>query len=206
MLVLWGRMTSINVQKAVFALGETGVPYERREAGGAFGVVGTPEYRALNPNGLVPTLEDDGLVLWESNAIVRYLSAQYGDGRLWPADARARAHADRWADWQQTTLGPAMGPAFMNLVRTAPEARDMAAVEASREKTETVLAVLDARLATAPWLGGEAFGYADVILAPSVHRWLNMPVARRPHAALERWYAAIRARPASSAALPLPVA
>lgn len=206
MLKLWGRMTSVNVQKVVFALGECGVPYKRAEAGGAFGVVDTPEYQAMNPNRLVPVLVDDDLVLWESNAIVRYLAARYAPARLWPEDPGARALADRWMDWQQTVLNPALGPAFHGLVRTAPEKRDAAAIEASRAKTEKALEILDAHLAGREWLAGEGFGMAECVVGASVHRWLNMPIAREPRANVERWYATVFARRAAKEALPLPIA
>jgi glutathione S-transferase len=108
MLRIWGRLSSINVQKVVWCADELGLPYERTEAGGSFGVVGTPEYLAMNPNGLVPVIDDGGFVLWESNAIVRYLAARHGDGWLWPTDLQLRAEADRWMDWQNFTFWPAM--------------------------------------------------------------------------------------------------
>ncbi|PSC02993.1 glutathione S-transferase [Alsobacter soli] len=205
MLVIWGRITSVNVQKVVYAADVLGLDYERREAGGAFGVVGTPEYRAMNPNGLVPTLEDDGLVLWESNAIVRYLAAKHGAGSLWPVDPGARALADRWMDWQQTVLNKAMGPVFHGLVRTAPDKRDAAAVEASRAATEEALAMLDEHLGRNEWLGGGQFTMAECVVGPQVHRWLNMPVRReaRPH--VERWYRELAEGTASQQAFPLPI-
>ncbi|MBK9081900.1 MAG: glutathione S-transferase family protein [Rhizobiales bacterium] len=204
MITLWGRLNSVNVQKVVFCLEEIGAPYERVEAGLQFGVVDTPAYRAMNPNGLVPTLRDGDLVLWESNAILRYLCAVHGQGRFWP-DAAARALGDRWMDWQQTAFAPAMFRAFHDLVRKPPEQRDAAAIEDSRKATEKRLAVLDAALAKTPWLGGETFGAAEFAVAPHVHRWLNMPVARLSHSALEKWYERVMTRPAAQRALTLPV-
>jgi glutathione S-transferase len=206
MITLWGRITSVNVQKAVFALGELGLAYERKEAGGAFGIVETPEYRSMNPNGLVPVLQDDGLVMWESNAIVRYVAARYGQGSLWAEEPRERALADQWLDWQQTMLNPSLGPAFHGLVRTPPEKRDMAAIDASRAKTEAALAILDAHLAGRDWLAGEGFSMAECVVGASVHRWLNMPVQRETRPNVERWYGSWRSRPAALAALPLPIA
>jgi glutathione S-transferase len=120
-LKIWGRLSSVNVQKAMFCVQELRLPHERIDAGLAFGIVNTPEFRARNPNGLVPVIEDDGFVLWESNAIVRYLAAKHAAGSLSPNDLRQRADADRWMDWQTTTLQPAMGPAFIHLVRLPPE-------------------------------------------------------------------------------------
>ena len=123
MLKIWGRNNSVNVQKVLWCCEELAVEYERIDAGGAFGIVNTPEYRRLNPNGLVPTIDDDGFVLWESHAIVRYLAAKHGAG-FWPEDRRMRAEADQWMDWSQTTFWPAIRPLFMGLIRTAPEQRD----------------------------------------------------------------------------------
>lgn len=204
MVTLWGRLNSINVRKVVWCLEEIGAPYERIEAGLQFGVVGTPEYRAMNPNALVPTLRDGDLVVWESNAILRYLCARHG-GAFWPDDPARRARGDRWMDWQQTTFNKAMGPAFHGLVRTAPDKRDLAAIEASRAATEKQLALLDAALAQTPWLDGVACGMAEFALAPSVHRWLNMPVARETHPHVEGWCAEILRRPAARRALTLPI-
>ncbi len=103
MIRIWGRLNSVNVQKVVFAAREAGVAFERIEAGGPFGIVKTPEYQAKNPNGLIPLLEDGDFVLWESNAIVRYLCAKYAHATLYPEPLAARADADRWMDWQATT-------------------------------------------------------------------------------------------------------
>ena len=135
MLVIWGRNNSVNVQKVLWCCEEMAVGYERIDAGGAFGVVNTPPYRSLNPNGLVPTIDDDGFVLWESHAIVRYLAAKHAAGSLWPQDLKTRAEADRWMDWKHTTFWPAIRTLFMGLIRTAPEKRDLRAIEESRLKT-----------------------------------------------------------------------
>ena len=124
MLKIWGRNNSVNVQKVLWCCEEMGLQYERIDAGGSFGVVNTPQYRELNPNGLVPTIEDDGFVLWESNAIVRYLAAKHSAGKLWPEDLKIRAEADKWMDWQNTTFWPTFRPLFWNLVRTPVDQRD----------------------------------------------------------------------------------
>ena len=194
MLKIWGRLTSVNVQKVIWCADELGLAYERIEAGGKYGVVNTPEYRAMNPNGLVPAIDDDGFVLWESNAIVRYLAAHYGEGSLWPTDTHVRADADRWMDWQAVSLNPAIGPAFMQLIRTAPEKRDLAVVEAARVDVEKKLGVLDAQLATHEYLAGSTFTPGDIALGCSVDRWFKLPLAREAHAHVERWYAALRIR------------
>src|SRR5437868_8574364 len=133
MIKIWGRNTSVNVQKVMWAIGELGLQHERIDVGGSFGKNNEPDYLAKNPNALVPTLEeDDGFVLWESNAIVRYLAAKYGAGKLQPADLHERARANSWMDWQLTVAAPALTPVFWGLIRTPPENRDPAAIEAGQ--------------------------------------------------------------------------
>lgn len=205
MITLWGRLNSINVQKVFWALEELGVPYERREAGLHHGVVNTPEYRRMNPNGLVPVLEDDGFVLWESNAIVRYLAARHDPGGLWPQDLRVRADADRWMDWQTTAFGPAMGPAFHGLIRTPPEKRDQNAIAQALAKAETLAAILDAHLAERPYVAGERFTMGDIAAGAAAHRWLNLPAERTPRPHLEAWHGRLRERPAGAKALTVPL-
>lgn len=204
-LRIWGRISSVNVQKVVWTADEVGLEYERKDAGGAFGVVATPEYRRMNPNGLVPVIEDDGFVLWESNAIVRYLAAKHAPGTLWPDDLRRRADADRWMDWQATTFTPAMRDAFWQLVRTPAEKRDVAAIDASRITSEKAAAVLDAQLAGRAFVAGDSFSPADIVLGCAAHRWLNLPLAREPRPEMERWYASLKARPGAAQVLSTPV-
>src|SRR4029453_3083636 len=108
--------------------------------------VNTPQYRKLNPNAMIPTIVDDGFVLWESNAIVRYLSEKHATGTLWPEDRRVRAEADKWMDWQQTTFWPALRPLFMGLIRTPAEKRDPSALEEARLATAQTLTIVDTPL------------------------------------------------------------
>ena len=204
-LRIWGRISSVNVQKVVWAADELGLACERTEAGGAFGVVATPEYRRMNPNGLVPVIEDDGFVLWESNAIVRYLAAKHAPGTLWPGDLRRRADADRWMDWQATTFTPAMRDAFWQLVRTPADKRDAAALEASRAASEKAAALLDAHMAGRAFVAGESFTAADIVLGCAAHRWLHLPLAREPRPEMERWYASLGVRPGAAQVLSTPV-
>ena len=205
MLTIHGRINSINVQKAVLACEELRLPYRRHDAGGVFGIVNTPEYRAMNPNGLVPVLIDGDAVLWESNAIVRYLGAEYGAGTLWPLDPKARALSDRWMDWAAFTLYPAYAPAFMGLIRTPPEKRDGAAIAASIEKTHPVVAILDRELEGKAFLAGDRPTIGDIGLLPSVFRWLNMPVERKPAPNVERWAERLAERTGYENALKLPI-
>ncbi|MBC7974648.1 MAG: glutathione S-transferase, partial [Myxococcales bacterium] len=131
MLKIWGRMSSLNVRKVVVAAQEIGLPFERVDAGAAFGIVRTPDYLAKNPNALVPVIEDDQVQLWESNVIVRYLCARHSADTvypLYPLALPARFDAERWMDWQQTTLNPAGRDAFVQWIRTPAERRDAAAI------------------------------------------------------------------------------
>lgn len=197
MLKIWGRLSSINVQKVVWCADELGLAYERIDAGRQFGVNDTPEYLAMNPNGLVPVIDDDGFILYESNAIVRYLAAREDARSLWPLGLQARADIDRWMEWQSTVFTPATWAAFWQLVRTPMDKRDAAAVEASRVKSEKCAGILDRHLAARRFLAGDAFTAADIVVGCATHRWLNLPIEReaRPH--LERYYAALKAMPSS---------
>jgi len=195
MLKIWGRVSSVNVQKVVWCCDELGLAYERIDCGGKFGINDTPAYLAMNPNGLVPVIDEDGFILYESNAIVRYLAAR--DPRLFPQEPRRRADVDRWMEWQSTGFTPAQTQAFWMLIRTPEPQRDMAAVEASRVKSEKHAAVLDQHLAGRRYLTGDTFTAADIVVGCAAHRWLNLPLARQPRPHLERWYGELKARPAS---------
>ena len=197
MLLIWGRLTSINVKKAVWAAQETGIPFERRDAGGTFGIVGTPEFKKLNPNSLIPVIEDGGFVLYESNTIVRYLFAKHAPGTLYPEELTERFDAERWMDWQQTTLNRASRDVFWQLIRTKPDERDHAAMERSRTATDALFGLLDAHLAGREFIGGARFGMADIPLGVEAHRWYGLPIERTPRPNVERWFAALKDRPAA---------
>lgn len=187
MLKIWGRTNSVNVKKALWCAEELGLKYERVDAGLQFGIVNSPEYRKLNPNGLVPTIEDHGYVLWESHAIVRYLAAKHGAGRLWPLDLKQRADADRWMDWA-FTFQAAFRPVFWGLIRTPPEKRDASAIEEGRRKAAELLAILDAALAGRKYVAGDAFTMGDIPIGCHVHLWMRLPIERPPHPRLEAWF------------------
>ena len=200
MLRLWGRLSSINVRKVVWAAQELGITLQRTDAGGQYGIVREAHYLGLNPNGLVPLIEDGdtGVTLWESNAIVRYVLARYAPGPLYPSDLRERFDAERWMDWQQTTLNRAGGAAFVQWIRTPPERRDMAAIAASVAATEPLLAQLDTHLAQHAHMAGESFTMADIPIACEIHRWWGLPQPRPPYPHIEAWYARMRERPAAT--------
>lgn len=163
MITLWGRNNSTNVKKVLWTLEELELPYDQILAGGKFGVNQDADYLAMNPNGLVPLLKDDEteLLLWESNAIVRYLAAQYGQNRLWVDNPARRAEGEKWMDWANQTLSPAHRVILMGLVRTPPEKRDQAAIEAGIEKCDGLFALLDDALAASR-------GSPEITLAPAI--------------------------------------
>ena len=198
MIKIWGRNTSSNVQKAMWAVGELGLAHERIDIGGAYGKNKEPKYLAMNPNGLVPTLEEeDGFLLWESNSIVRYLAAKHDkSGVLEPKDPKQRALANQWMDWQLSVLGPAITPVFWGLIRTPPEKRDMAAIKTQEEKTIAAMKIMDARLAKTQFLAGDTFSYGDIPVGIMCYRYVQLVPGRPATPHLDRWYAAISSRKA----------
>ena len=198
MMKIWGRNTSSNVQKVMWAIDELGIDVERIDVGGAFGKVKEAPYLAMNPNGLVPTLEeDDGFLLWESNSIVRYLGAKFDkSGVLEPKDAHARAVASQWMDWQLSVCGPGIIPVFWQLIRTPPEKRDMAAVKSFTEKSIENFAMLDAQLGKTQFVAGDAFSYGDIPVGVMCYRFVQLVPERPKTPNLDRWYAAISGRKA----------
>ena len=195
---LWGRKNSSNVMKVLWLMEELQLAYERIDIGGPFGRTHDADYVAMNPNSVVPTLEEeDGFVLWESNTILRYIASSHAEGTaVWPDDLQARANIDRWMDWQQTTLGPPSTTLFQGLIRTAPEARDATAIEAATARLSQVYALADAQLARHDYLAGANFTLADIPVGVHVHRWFAMPVMRPELPHLRNWYDRLLQRPA----------
>ncbi|MBD3774119.1 MAG: glutathione S-transferase [Rhodobacteraceae bacterium] len=192
MLTIWGRINSHNVKKIVWLAEEIGIEHRRVDMGGSFGF--TDAYLAANPNRLVPTIEDDGFVLWESNTILRYLADRHAP-HLRAEDAQARAAGEKWMDWQ-FDYADAQRDAFLGLVRTPPEQRDEAAIHRSARRTGEMMAIMDAELAQRPWLAGDSFGIADIPMAVYANSWFKFDIERpaRPH--VERWFARLLERPA----------
>lgn len=196
MLTIWGRLNSHNVKKVAWLAQEICLPHRRIDMGGPFGF--TPEYLAMNPNRMIPSISveggpDDGLMLWESNAILRYLAASHAP-HLWPADPAVRALADRWMDWQ-FHFADAQRDSFLGYVRHAPQARNLEAIAASAKAAEAMMAILDTELARQPWLTGAGFGIADVAMGVFAHTYFSLPVERPALPALADWYQRLRQRP-----------
>jgi glutathione S-transferase len=205
MLKIWGRINSINVQKVLWCCGELNLQFDRVDAGMQFGVNNTPEYKAKNPNGLVPMIDDNGFLLWESQAIVRYLARKHGLGSLCPTDERVCADADRWMDWNATTVWPNLRPVFWNLVRTPPEKRDMALVATSLKGLTASMAILNAHLADRHYVTGAGFTMGDIPVGVSVQRWFRMDIEREDLPHLAAYYKRLQARPAYAKHADLPL-
>jgi glutathione S-transferase len=195
-ITLYGRKTSSNVQKTVWALEELRLPYAQIELGFNFGGLDTPDYLAMNPNGLVPTLKHGELVLWESHAIIRYLAASFGAGNLWPEAPKARAIADQWTDWTATRFGPAWTEVFWAVERTKPEARNKAGIARAVAAANACFRILDAALAKTPYLAGDHLTYADVAAGVSLYRWYAMDIAREATPNVDAWHERLKGRPA----------
>lgn len=197
MLKIWGRKNSSNVRKALWAAEELGLAYEAIDAGGAFGVVDTPEYRAMNPNGRVPVIEDEGLVLWESNAIVRYLLARHASDSAWyPADTRTRATADKWMDWTSSSFAGPFRTVFWGVLRTPAEKQDWTAINAAIKECDELLNMADHALISQPYLSGNEIGMGDIPLGSFIYAWFEMPIERAPQPHLQAWYERLKQRPA----------
>ncbi|WP_426111401.1 glutathione S-transferase family protein [Pseudomonas sp. DSP3-2-2] len=202
MLKIWGRKNSTNVRKALWIAEELGLQYETVDAGGAFGLVDGEEYRAKNPNGRVPMIEDGDFVLWESNAIVRYLAAQYApDSALYPADPQARAAADKWMDWTTSTLAEPFRHVFWGVLRTPAEQQDWVQINGAIKTVQALLIVADEALATQPYLSGDEFGMGDIPLGSFIYAWFEMPIERPAMHHLQAWYERLKARPAYQSAV-----
>lgn len=206
MLKLWGRNNSVNVQKAIWCLEELKLPYERIDAGMQYGVVNEPHFRRMNPNGLVPVIEDAGAVIWESNAIVRYLGAKYGKGTLWAEDPAARAESDKWMDWCATVYWPPMREIFWGLIRTPPEKRNPELIEASRRKSAENLNILDAALEGRDYIAGSQLTIGDVPLGCISWRWFGIEGLERPSRPnVEDWFKRLSRREAFRKSVLLPL-
>lgn len=197
MLRIWGRTNSSNVMKVLWLCDELAIPFERIDAGGAFGRTKEPEYLAKNPNALVPTIEeDDGFTLWESNAILRYLARTRAPGNpIYPADARTAADCDRWMDWQLAAVNRPMTTIFFTHIRIPEPDRDYAAAAKARDEAEALWRMLDARLTGRDFICGPNLTLCDIALGIYAHRWFELPIERADLKALRGWYERLRARP-----------
>jgi glutathione S-transferase len=194
MIKIWGRTDSSNVQKVLWCCGELGIEFERLDWGGKFGGNKDKDYLALNPNGLVPTMKDGDFILWESNSIMRYLNAQYGNGRLLPSSPQGMANANRWMDWQLSTLNPAIVPLFWNLIRTPADKRDPKTIQNALEKTTAAWQIVENQLLQGPFVAGDQLSLGDIPVGVWAYRWFNLPIERPKLPNLENWYERLKRR------------
>lgn len=198
MLKILGRKSSSNVQAVLWCMEELGLTYDQADAGFKYGVVNTPEYRSLNPNGTVPTLIDgDNLPVWETGAILRYLASAYGNENFWPSDPAKRAQVDKWAEWSKINMaGKFMAPVFWKVVRTAPSKRDPAAIKQGLENLDPFLTVGDNQLSLHPFIAGENFTLADIQMGHCLYRYFDIDISRKPYPNLKRYYEELMKRSA----------
>lgn len=196
MIRLWGRDTSVNVQKVLWTLDEVGQAYERIDAGGAFGGLDTPEFVQMNPNRKIPVLKDGDFVLWESSAIVRYLAEAYGAGSLAPADVKGRAIANQWCGWCESMIyQDFIGKTFQPLVRVTAAERDNESVAAAAQRVGSALQVLDGAMGAKPFVTGNTLTYADIEIGAIMHRYFTVPIERPSLPNLTGWYRRLAERP-----------
>ncbi|MEN3931228.1 glutathione S-transferase family protein [Microvirga sp. W0021] len=205
MLKIWGRKNSSNVKKVLWCAEELNIPYQQVDAGGSFGKLNDPEYRALNPNGLVPTIQDGDFVLWESNSILRYLASQYGNASLYPADNRKRAKVEQWMDWTAGSFAIPFRDLIFNLIRRTEDERDHAALEAGKERCKELFTLADKALSQTPYLAGETFSLADIAFGPFAYVWLELPIERPALPYLTAWYERMKQRPAFNQIVRIPI-
>jgi glutathione S-transferase len=197
MLKVWGRRSSFNVQKVLWLVGELGLPHEHIPAGGDHGRLDDPDFLTLNPHGRIPVIDDDGVLVWESHAILRYLAARYGGPAWWPETPADRVQADGWMDWTQTALQrDFLTGVFWGWHRTPEAQRDMPAVETALAACARHFRLLDGVLADRPFLGGDALGLADIPTGTHLYRYYELEIDRPRMSRLEAWYARLRERPA----------
>lgn len=201
MLRVLGRITSINVRKVLWAADEMGVAYESEDWGKPIRDPDVPEFLALNPNAQVSVIVDDGFVLWESHAILRYLAARVGND-LWPADERERALVDQWMSWQASELNPAWSYAAAAKLRNDPPNPDATRIEASIAAWTRKMRILEGHLETGGgFVANGRFSLGDIVLGLSTHRWLSVAFDKPVLPAVEAHYKAMQSRPAAAAYL-----
>jgi glutathione S-transferase len=194
MLKIWGRPNSINVQKVMWTVGELGLEHERIDVGGPFAGLDTEAYGRLNPNRLIPAIEDGATVVWESQACVRYLAARYDAGGLWPDNPAERSHADRWMDLKITTVLPPLGVCFWGLIRTPEAQRDMAAIDKAAVRLGEVWRILEDHLDGRVFVAGDDLTMGDVPLGAAFYRYSSLPIERPSLPRAEAWYQRLQAR------------
>ncbi|MGH6969255.1 MAG: glutathione S-transferase family protein [Stellaceae bacterium] len=195
MLTIWGRTTSSNVQKVLWVCADLSIKYERLDWGGKFGGNDAPAYRAMNPNGLVPTVKDGEQIIWESNTIMRYLCAVHGGAALHPTDPVQRSHVERWMDWQLSRLNRPLAELLRGYCRTPESQRDFPALARHRVEAIALWEMVERQLEAQDYLAGAAFTLADIGAGIWAHRWYQYPIERPDLSGLAKWYGRLQQRP-----------
>jgi glutathione S-transferase len=204
-LTVWGRKSSFNLQKVMWLVGELGIAHRHIEAGGKFGGLDTPEFRAMNPHGRVPVIDDGGIVVWESHAILRYLAARYGEGAFWSEDAPTRSLSDRGMDWAQTTLQPDfLNGVFWGFYRTPEAERNLPAIERAIGRCRQHFQLLDTIIDGKPFLLGDRLSLADIVIGTHFYRYFGLEIARPSIPNVEAWYQRLQQRAAYRAHVMVP--
>lgn len=195
MLILYGYAASINVRKVLWACEELGLAFAREDWGGGFRSTSEPRFRALNPVGMVPVIDDDGTIVWESNVIVRYLASRHGRTDLLPADPLQRAHVEQWMDWQASDFNNSWRVPFQALVRKNPDFQDARVIEKAAQVFANMVGIVDAQLGrTGAYIAGDRFTAADIAIGLSIHRWFSTPIPRPQYLNVDRYYSRLLER------------
>ena len=197
MLTIWGRRSSFNVQKVMWLVGELGLKHQHIPPGGSYGIKDTSEFRAMNPHGKVPVINDDGLVIWESHSILRYLAARYGPADFWSDNPCIRSKTDSWMDWAQASLQPAfLTGVFWGFYRTPPEQRNAVSVRQSINLCTQYFLLLDQALSKRQFLAQDKLTLADIPVGTHLYRYFELDIERPSLPNVENWYSRLKERPA----------
>jgi glutathione S-transferase len=193
---LYARRSSSNSQKVLWFLGELESEYEFLNTGGDAGGLDTPEYLAMNPNGTVPLLLDDGLAVWESHTILRYLAAKYGADNYWPSDASERSQIDRWMDWSQAQFDAAFMGLFWGYYRTPEGSRNEAQNRRRVNQCQASIDILNGQLSEHDYVAGDQLTLADIPVGSLMYRYVHLDVTEDLPQHVAKWYELLMARDA----------
>ncbi len=204
MIKSWGRRSAFNVQKVLWLLDELSLDHDHTELGGDFGGLDGPDFRAMNPHGKVPVIDDNGIVVWESHAILRYLAARHGEGSLWSADPAVQSLSDRWMDWSLSRLQPDFMDIFWGFYRTPESKRDWGFIKDAQARCVEDFQMLDAHLADQPFLAGDRLTVGDIPAGTALFRYFSLEIEHPDVPNVRAWYARLQERPGYRAHVMLP--
>ena len=187
MIQLYGRRNSINVQKVSWALCELNLEFKWHDEQGKFGKVDVENYEKINPQLIVPTLDHNGSIIKQSNAIVRYLYRKYTDVYEISKDEDI-AIAESWMEFQTTDLQLNMTPIFWGLVRNPPEDRDQELIDKNIILLNKKFEIFDKFLEDHEYILNNKFCMSDIIMGAASYRYLSLPIERPNLLNLKSWY------------------